>query len=120
MILLIVEGQNLYRIAYILVDGTMGWFRFLVGFKSPEWEGLTKYVCLKKGEQTVIVPLHDKEQESYADGETDLESGVWNMYVYGELMENGSVVKRITTDSRLLEVRKEGDAGYDMEPSLIQ
>ena len=65
--------------------------------------------------------LRNTESEEDAwTGFADLDDGIWEVYISGEKRQNGSVVKRITTEAQLLEVRKEGDAGYDLCPSLIQ
>ena len=69
------------------------------------------------------LPWEEVSIESEEDGTdaaaVELGHGTWEIYVYGVQTENSEVVKRITTDARPLEVRAEGDAGYDLVPSLI-
>ena len=78
------------------------------------------YDSFSKGEDTETLNLSDGSEVDAWTAFADLDDGIWEVYISGEKSQNGSVIKRITTEAQLLEVRKEGDAGYDLCPSLIQ
>ena len=118
MITMLIFGQRLYMTAEILVSGTQNYQLVKASFYGQEWDGLTKTVHLSMGETTETLTLDESEGDFWT-AFADLDHGTWEVYVVGELTENGNSVKRITTEARLLEVRAEGDADYDMVPSLI-
>ena len=118
MIYLIVYGQKLFVTAPVTVEGTKDYLKLKVSFHGDEWDGLTKYAVMKMGNRTEAAALESEEDGTDAAA-VELGHGTWEIYVYGVQTENSEVVKRITTDARPLEVRAEGDAGYDLVPSLI-
>ena len=120
MIRMLVFGQRLYMTASILVSGTQNYQIVKASFYGQEWDGLTRTVHLSKGEDTETLNLSDGSEVDAWTAFADLDDGIWEVYISGEKRQNGSVIKRITTEAQLLEVRKEGDAGYDLCPSLIQ
>ena len=120
MIRMLIFGQRLYMTASILVSGTQNYQVVKASFFGQEWDGLTKTVHLARGEDTETLNLDGETEGDAWTAFADLDSGVWEIWVAGERTENGSTVRRITTEAQLLEVRKEGDPGYDMCPSLIR
>ena len=118
MIYLTVYGQKLFVTAPVTVEGTKDYLKVKVCFHGEEWDGLTKTVNLKAESRSVTAQL-TAEEDGTETAAVEPGHGIWEIRVYGELTENGEVIKRITTDTGLLEVRAEGDAGYDLEPSLI-
>ncbi len=120
MIRILIFGQRLYMTTSILISGTENYQVVKASFYGQEWDGMTKTVHLTKGEDTETLNLDEEPEGDAWTAFADLDDGIWEVYISGEKRQNGSVIKRITTEAQLLEVRKEGDAGYDLSPSLIQ
>ena len=104
----------------ILVSGTQNYQVVKASFCGQEWDGLTKTVHLSMGERNETLQMDEEEEGDAWTAFADLDYGTWEIYVSGDQTEDDVTVKRITTETRLLEVRREGDAGYDMVPSLVQ
>ena len=95
-------------------------------FRSPEWEGTSKWAHFYN-------PDYDPN-ESYdfnlindsipPESGLNLPSGVWDVYVHGEVIEEGSVVSRIVTNVQtiLIEPSNTADDGYlpDIGPSVAE
>lgn len=101
-----VKGQTL-RLSYpTVVSDTIAYLTAVFSFEGTEWNGLSKWAHFKNGDCVFTVNLvDDKIQE---EDHLDLAAGEWEVSVHGNALEDGEVVRRITTDPQKLFVKKSG------------
>lgn len=101
-----VKGQTL-RLSYpTVVSDTVAYLVATFSFEGAEWDGLSKWAHFKNGDCVFSVNLtEDKIRE---EDHLDLAAGEWEVSVHGNALEDGEVVRRITTRPQKMLVEKSG------------
>lgn len=110
----IVKGQTLRLIYSTVVADTIAYLSATFSFEDKAWEGLSKWVHFKKGNDVFSAELVNDTLT--ADRHLNLSAGEWEVYLYGIAAEGGEVVRRITTNSQKLIVLESGILGGDPLP----
>ena len=91
----IVKGQTLRLIYSTVVADTIAYLSATFSFEDKAWEGLSKWVHFKNGNDVFSAELVNDTLT--ADRHLNLSAGEWEVYLHGTNMENGDAVCRITT-----------------------
>lgn len=105
----IVEGQRLFLAKKeTVVAESINYLTAGVGFSSSrDWDGLEKWMHFKLGDQHYVINLID--DQITADRGVNLSAGDWEVFMHGNVFENGETKQRITTNTIKLTVQECGD-----------
>lgn len=112
----IVKGQTLRLIYSTVVADTIAYLSATFSFEDKAWEGLSKWVHFKKGNDVFSAELVNDTLT--ADRHLNLSAGEWEVYLHGTKTENGDAVCRITTIPQKLIVYESGI--LDGEPLPVE
>ncbi len=100
-----VRGQELRIIAPVLAADTIAYLEMQFDF-SEEWQGYVCWAHFEKDGTVYNVKLNDGRIQK-SDG-LNLSEGRWKVYVHGNLVEDGQIASRVTTEVRSLTVLPTG------------
>lgn len=116
MILATVKGQSLKINHPKVVADTIAYLEMTVQFKTPDWDGLRKFVHFTLGEKTYTFELVN--DQITRDMHLDLPEGEWEVYIHGAEYQDLETVQRITTEPVTLYVYRTGSLDGEPFPEL--
>lgn len=90
----------------VLVADTIAYLTAEFHF-TKDWNNAIKFVHFRQGKNNFCKMLVDDKISE--DEHLDLAKGVWELYLHGDVVEDGQVVQRITTTIEFLTVERTGD-----------
>ena len=116
MINAVVKGQGLKINHPKVVADTIAYLEMSVEFKTPDWDGLVKYVHFSLGDERYSFELvNDKITK---DMHLDLPEGEWEVHIHGSEYRGEKVAQRITTEPVILYVNRTGETDGEPFPEL--
>lgn len=113
----VVKGQRLSVIQDYIVGGTINYLTAYFSF-TCDWNGLLKIAHFrgKKDGKDYCIEAELKNNSITEDYGLNLTSGTWKLSILGYDIEDGNIVKRITTNEVSVAVHKTGECGESAEP----
>lgn len=106
---LFVKGQSLRltNSCYTIASDTINYITAEVKFLTDDWSDLVKWLHFKKGNKAYDVLL---DANGFVDQKAgvNLEEGMWELYIHGNLIQDGQILRRITTNIAQIIVQKTG------------
>ena len=113
----VVKGQRLSVTQDFIVGGTINYLTAYFSF-TCDWNGLLKIAHFrgKKDGKEYCIEVELKNNSITEDYGLNLTSGTWRLSILGYDIEDGNIVKRITTNEVSVAVHKTGECGESAEP----
>lgn len=116
MIVGFVHGQTLRINASGVVADTINYLTARFTFQTSDWGGLEIWAHFAKGEDTYDIRLDDGQITQ--DMRLNLSAGKWRLYLHGNRYDGGTVIQRVTTEVKTIEVAPTGTLDGEPFPEM--
>ena len=107
-----IRNQRLSKNGPKIVSDSVNYVDFSFTFKTDDWEGMDKWVVIKKGEEVYRANLLNDSVPKETG--LNLGEGIWHISLFGENSEGS----RITTNSVTVEVEKSSVSEGEVLPVI--
>ena len=111
-----VKGQMLRLSVPLIAADTINYLTAKFLFQSSDWDGLEKWAHFAKGDEAYDIPLTDDRITE--DAHLNLSAGKWMVYLHGNRFTDGTVVQRITTETKEIDVMATGTLDGEPFPEI--
>lgn len=106
MIRVFIKGQELRVSSPLIASDTIDYLEAAFHFQTSEWDGLEKWAHFSLGDLNYLIKLTD--DQIHKSDHLNLSAGIWQVWLHGNEISDGTVTERITTNIASFTVEKSG------------
>ena len=111
-----VKHQELAIISSYAVSDSIDYLEAVFHFQTNDWQGLVKWAHFAQGETVYDIQLTD--DHILKTDHLNLSKGIWSVYLHGNSIQDGQIVKRITTSIVKIQVLPTGILNGEPLPDI--